>query len=261
MQSLADLQSGIARAVTLGEAPPNPDVFVGGGDPGKRLGVHRRHYAASLAAALQQKFPASAWLAGTDLVAAAARAYVRTHPPRKPCIVEYGADFAAFLAGYDRAPTLPYLRSFAELEWAVAQVSIAIDLPPLRWPALARVGTHALLDSRVTLQPGTRYVRASWGVDELMRMYLGNAEIETFFLPEAETFIEVRGARGELRVARIAAAAFAFRASLSAGKSIGDAADAALECDATFDAGGALRGLVECDLVATLCTSDDGSEV
>src|SRR5438876_8400963 len=144
MLLLADLQSRFAHAMTTGEADPVVAQLVGGDHPGKRLSIHLRHYEASLTAALREKFPACAWLAGADLVNAAARSYVHAHPPGQPCIAEYGEDFPQFLANHGRARTIPYLESFAALEWAVGRASIAIASQPLSWPGLGRIGSDRL---------------------------------------------------------------------------------------------------------------------
>jgi len=248
--SLANLQSGIARAMTTGERQPLVTQLVGGAHPAGRLDIHLRHYETSLTAAVHDRFAACAWLAGGDLVSAAARAYVHAHPPRYLCIAEYGEDFPQFLASYDRAPTMPYLESFATLEWIVSHVSIAVDYPPLSWPDLAGIGSDRLVDSPLTLQPGLRYLRSAWGVDQLMTMYLSGTEPERFVLPESDTFIEVRGARGTVHLARLDGATFEFRRKLATGISIGDAAGRALEHDSTFDPGEALRLLVQTGLAA-----------
>ncbi len=259
MRSLADLQSRIARAMTTGECESAVAQLVGGASPEMRLNIHLHHYTASLTAALREKFPACAWLAGADLVSAAAHAFVRTHPPLQPCIAEYGGDFPQFLASFGRAGTLSYLESFAALEWAVGQVSIAIDQPASSWSDLARHGPERLVDSVLSLQPGLRYLRSDWGVDELMKLYLGATEPERFVLLESATFIEVRGARGTVCLARLDAATFTFRAELAQGRSVGDAADRALELDSTFDPGEALRLLVHADLVTTTTSQANAS--
>jgi hypothetical protein len=246
--------------VITGDFEPVAPVLVGGADPRRRLAIHRRHYKTSLARALRDKFPATAWLVGPDLIAAAASTYVQAHPPCRPCIAEYGADFPAFLANDHRAQRFPYLESFAELEWAVGQVSIAIDYPPATWSEVSRVGADALVDSGVALQPGLRYLRCSWGVDALMKMYLSDTASETFALPETDTCIEVRGARGDLQIRRIDSAAFEFRAALNAGRSIGDAAGAALACCELFDAGAALHQLVDAGLAIGMTTAAKGDE-
>ena len=89
------------------------------------------------------------------------------------------------------------------LEWAVGQVSIAIDAPPLPWPMLARVGTEQLLDMRLTIQPGVRYLRFSWAVDELMTLRMREAEPERFALAQVDAPIEIRGTRGAVALTRL----------------------------------------------------------
>ena len=253
MRSLAELQSDVAQALVAGAALP-ASRFVGGANPLRRLAIHQRHFDASLTAALVQKFPACAWLASPELVAAAARAFVHAYPPRRPCIAEYGRDFPAFLAAFDGTAAWPALRSFAELEWAVGQASIAVDRPSLTWAALAGFGAERLADARLVLQPDLAYFASRWRVDEVMRAYLhGDARCA----PSAdETFVEIRGARGELSLTRLDRATYTFRASLT-NATIGEAAEGALELDRDFDAGTALRALVAAELVVAVLAEQE----
>jgi hypothetical protein len=252
MLSLLNLQDRVARAVIMGDVDGVSQYLVGGADPRGRLGIHVRHYETSLITALCDKFPATAWLVGADVVAAVAREYIRTHPPSRPCIAEYGGGFPDFLSSFGRAAAIPYLKSFADLERAVGDSSIAIDLPALNWSEVANIGPELLLDRNVTLQPGLRYLHSKWGVDELLTMYLEDSQPEEYVMPEVDTFIEIRGARGALSIARIDSATFAFRFALRSGNSIATAADNALQRDATFDAGGALQRLVLTGLATRL---------
>jgi hypothetical protein len=247
--ALAELQRELAHAITSGDGAAVVERLRGGSDPTARLAIHLRHYTASLAAALCDKFPASSWLAGADVVRDAAIAYARRHPPMQPCIAEYGQDFPQFLARHPRTARLPYLKSFAELEWAVGRASIAVDMPPALWPELVACGANRLLDYALVLQPSLQYVRAAWRIDELMQTYLGGVAPEQFVLLAAATPIEIRGSRGTFRLTCLDAGTFAFRAALAAGRTIGDAADAALIRDPGFDPGAALRIAVETGLV------------
>jgi hypothetical protein len=249
VHALVDLQRSFARAMTSGDGASLGGHLRGGRHPGERLAIHLRHYATSLAAALCDKFPASAWLVGGEAMRAAAAAYARVRPPLQPCMAEYGREFPQFLAGHPRAARVPYVRSFAELEWAVAQATIAVDARPLSWTELVACGAERLVDSRLTLQPGVHYVRADWCIDELMQTYLSGAAPERFVLVHADTPLEVRGARGTFGLARLDAATFAFRTTLAADRTVGEAAEAALILDQGFDPGGALRALVDAELV------------
>src|SRR5437764_325068 len=123
------------------------------------LSIHRRHYEASLVTALMDKFPAVTWLAGAAFMEDAARAFVHRHPPRAPCIADYGADFPQFLRDEASAARLPYLASFAELEWCLGRSAIAVDEAPL---ALSAFADHAAttVDVRLVLQSGLHFVIA-----------------------------------------------------------------------------------------------------
>ena len=256
MLALDELQQRFARAMTTGDATELVGHLRGGSDSRSRLAIHLRHYATSLATALCDKFPASAWLVGAATMRDAANAYVRLHPPLQPCIAEYGEDFPQFLSRQAFAAHLPYVQSFAELEWAVGHASIAIEAPPLTWPELANLGAEHIVDSTLVLQLGVHYVRAAWRIDELMQTYLAGAAPDRFVLTAAPTAIEVLGARGAVRLTRLDEATFAFRAALAVGRTIGDAADSTLAINATFDPGTALRALLNERLVTSCSTHE-----
>jgi hypothetical protein len=257
MPAVAEAQAWITRALIGAEQHGVPPELVGGTNSWARFAIHARNYEASLMAALSAKFPATAWLAGSETFSAAVRAFLHARPPQRPCIAEYGADFPEFLASFDRARALPYLRAFAELEWAVAQVSIAVDRAPLSWSDLVTVGTERLLEAKVALQDGVRYVRAAWRVDELMKTFLQGAEPERFELDVTDSCIEVRGSRGAVAIEGVEPATFAFRACLAAGRTIESAAGQALGVHAGFDVGDALRRLVHARLAVELHTADE----
>ena len=258
MRRLAELQETLADAVVRGDAGRVATSMRGGKDPRARFEIHVRHYQASLVTALHMKFPATHWLVGSELVAAAAQAYVHACPPTRPCIAEYGRAFPAFLAHFARGRGFPYLRMFAEIELASAETATAIELPSLAWRDVANFGSERLLDCAVRLQAGARYLRSSWRVDELMKLYLSESMPERFTVGRAQSCIEIRGARGALRLARMERAPFAFRAALAAGRSIGDSAMRALRYEPGFDAGAALFDLVQTGLVTNLNPRPEG---
>ena len=220
-----------------------PFLF-GGREPEKRLTIHQRNYETSLVDALLTKFPATGWLIGTPLLTEAARHFVHEHPPQAPCIAEYGGDFPDFLSKHPVSERSPYLKDFAELEWCVGQAAIAVDAPPISAGTFSNVTPEMLPDMRLTLQPGLRYMKASWPVDELMKLYLTETAPNQLELAPADVWIEVRGARGEFQLNRLDAGDFTFRKAASEGRSIGEAAELALDVDAAFDPGGALAALL-----------------
>jgi hypothetical protein len=207
---------------------------------------------------LLDKFPATVWLAGSPFVAEAARHFVHEHPPHAPCIAEYGAEFPAFLSTRPDTEHVPYLREFGELEWRLGQVAVAIDRPPVTLEQFSQIDVTVLTDALCTLQPGLHYLHASWPVDDLVKLYLTDTAPDRFVLAPADVWIEVRGARGAFRINRLDAGELIFRQAVQEGRTIGDAAECALDANAGFDPGGALARLVGEGLVAAIIRGADG---
>jgi hypothetical protein len=254
MPSLDETQFRLRAAVVAGDTSAAAPMLVGGCDPAKRVAIHHRHYVTSLVAALLGKFPAVCWLMGSRFVTDAAKDFIRGHPPTAPCIAEYGRDFPAFLADRPGAERLPYLRLFAELEWHLGHIAIAVDRPALGIDAFAAVAADTIPDLVLELQPGLHYLFAQWPIDDLMKLYLSATAPERYSFEPAETRIEICGARGEFRINRLDAGTFAFRSAISEGETIGVAAERALRVEANFDAGRALAMLVSERLATAITT-------
>jgi len=251
MLALLDLQTRLHDALVSGK-PTGLAWMLGGARATRRLAIHQRQYTASLVRAVLDRFPATRWLAGTPWMSDAAHAFVRAQPPSRPCIAEYGDTFPAFAASRPGSPRMPYLRQFAELEWHVGRLALAIDRPPLGTNTLRAIAPAELGEAAFMLQPDLHYVEADWALDELLALYLSNQAPERFVLQQELVWLELRGARGDLRIRRVTRAEFTFRAALAAQRPLADAATAALEVDSAFDPGCALLDIVRAGLVASV---------
>jgi hypothetical protein len=250
--TLADIQSFLRDAVVTGDVGRIMALLPGGHHPETGLGIHRRNYEISLVTALLTKFPATVWLAGTSFVTEAATDFIRSYPPQAPCIAEYGEEFPQFLAALPGADGMPYLREFAELERQVGQVSVEIEERCLSLFDLTEVGTDRLPDIMLRFQPGVRYRGASWPIDDLLKLYLTESAPDRYPFEPCDVWLEVRGARGEFRIDRLESCEFIFRKSIAEGRSIGSAAESALEANPSFDPGIALVRLIESGMVTDI---------
>lgn len=252
MSPLADVQRRIRDAVVMGDPASAASLFVGGKDAAQRLAIHLRHYRSSLTTAVMGRFPATGWLVGTPLLEEAATRFVREYPPSAPCIGEYGQRFPQFLATWPGAERVAYLRAFADLDWHLGRLALAIDLPAVTRDDLAAVAADDLADAALTIQLGTHYAHAEWPIDELMTLYLSDAAPAQFALADTEVWIEVRGARGSFRFSRLTAAEFSFRVAIAEGLPLGDAAQRAWGNDSTFDPGLGLAAIVDGGLATSI---------
>jgi hypothetical protein len=188
VHTLADIQAGIRDALVDGNGAAVAPMLVGGSRPDQRLAIHQRHYVASLTRALVERFPATVWLVGSALVTHAATAFIREHPPSRPCIAEYGDAFPRYLGAHPAAESLPYLAQFAELEWHLGRLSLATD---------ESANVH--------------YVHLDWALDELIGFYLADTAPDHYALRQEDVWLRVRGLRGALQMTRLSGEEFASR--------------------------------------------------
>jgi hypothetical protein len=71
-----------------------------GAPDARRFAVYRNNVAVGLIGAIEARYPVSRRIAGDDLFRAMARVFVRTHRPRTPVMIAYGAEFPEFVADY-----------------------------------------------------------------------------------------------------------------------------------------------------------------
>jgi hypothetical protein len=196
MPALADIQAAVRDALVRGDRQAVAPLLSGGAHPEHRLAVHERHYAASLTRALRDRFPATVWLVGSELVTEAARSFVREQPPSKPCIAEYGESFPQHLGAHPAAASLPYLSQFAELEWHLGRLALATE------------------DS-----PNVHYLHLDWSLDDLIGVYLADSAPDEFSLRREDVWLEVHGLRGTVKMHRLPMDDFLRRAG---GQPLGD---------------------------------------
>jgi putative DNA-binding protein len=193
MLTLADIQAGIRDAVVTGDIAAVAPLLVGGTHPEHRLAIHRRHYVASLSRALVERFPATVWLVGSELVTHASTSFVREYPPSRPCVAEYGDGFPRHLGKHPAAASLPYLTQFAELEWHLGRLALATE------------------DST-----NVQHVHLDWALDELIGFYLTDTVPDEYALRQEDVWLEIRGLRGELQMNRLTGEEFARRVAAQA---------------------------------------------
>jgi hypothetical protein len=252
---LADLQADIAAAVVEPAIPASASLLTGGNDPTRRLAIHSRHYAASLARSLVERFAATVWLAGSELVTQAAVQFVREHPPTRPCIAEYGEAFPVYLASCG-GTRLPYLGQFATIDWHLGRLAVAVDAVPLQ--TLAECEPERLAGVRLALQPGTEYLALDSSLDELVRFFLSGEAPNQYALRHEPVWLELRGCRGELWLNRLTKGDYVFRRAVADAGTLGRAAALAVGVDERFEPGPATVAMLHAGLVTGVTHAEGG---
>lgn len=249
MPTLRELQAGVRAALLEAERPHGDDVASHVHDDGlsatARLAVYRHHVLSTLTAALETTFPVVCRLVDRRFFAYAADRYIRAYPPLTPCLFEYGATFADFLADFPPCRDLGYLADVARLEWAMNVALHASDVPALDLRART-LALQTIARVPLRLEPSITLLASPWPLDHLWRANQPEAD------PEAVVDLDAGGARLEVRrrgddvvIRTLAPADFAFRDALARAGTLQDAAEAALAVDAAFDLVGAVGALIE----------------
>jgi hypothetical protein len=116
---LAELQGAYRGYLLTGDsALLAPAIIADAFDTAERLGIYRNNFLIGLGEALKANFPVTLQLLGRAFFEQAARRFVPAHPPRRPCLFEYGADFPDYLRGLPQLSALPYVAEVARFEFA-----------------------------------------------------------------------------------------------------------------------------------------------
>lgn len=153
--ALGRFQDDFARALLAADEAVPPAVSALVGQPA--YAVYRNTVVKACIDALQANYPAVNRLVGDEWMRAAAAVYARKALPGLPMLLEYGADFADFLAGFEPAAELPYLSGVARLDRCWTEAHVATTEAPMDHVAIAQFAEGNFY--RLRLQP---HAAARW---------------------------------------------------------------------------------------------------
>src|SRR5262245_39187389 len=193
-----------------------------------RLAVYRHHVVTSLTAALESTYPVVTRLVDARFFRFAADRYIRTHPPTSPCLFEFGAALADFLADFEPSRRLAYLPDVARLEWAMNVALHAPDAAAIERAALA-------YGPRIALHPSVTLLRSPWPVDAIWRTNQPGASADPVDLDTGAVRLQVWRAGDDVLFRALSPAAFVLRETIARTGSLEDAATEALALDPGLD--------------------------
>jgi hypothetical protein len=237
--ALAD-PSAPAAAMTMGRED-RPDV--------RRFAIYRNNVAVSLIKSLEARYPITRRLVGDDFFRGMAGAYVGRHKPKTAVLILYGAEFPAFVRGFEPAAELDYLADVAALENAWVEAYHAADATPWPLTALADMAPERLETLRFTIHPAARLARFETPAASIWSAHQGD---EAPAPPQRWGREEVLVSRPheQVLVRVLPEGGHDFFAALRAGVALGQAATPLIE--AGGDPGVHLVGLIEAGAIAGL---------
>jgi len=251
VSSPSELERDFATALLGGPDEAIITAIQGDGlDPAARVAIYRNHVFVTLTAALEATYPVVVRLVDRRFFAYAADRYIREHPPAGPCLFEYGATLADFLATFPACRHLAYLPDVVRLEWALNRALHAEDAVAIDPRSLAAAPPDEIGRLKLRLHPSVSLLESSWPIDRIWRANQPGED------PEATVSLDAGGARLEVYrleddvVFRpVPPSTYAFRQALACELDLQSAAEAARSADPSFDLTDALRELLDDGLI------------
>jgi hypothetical protein len=170
MNAGAFSHGAFAAALLASDAPP---PGLAGAAASGRFRVYRNNVLGGLARALAERFPVVHRLVGEAFFMAMASEFARLHPPASPLMLQYGARFPGFLAGFPPVADLPYLPDVARLELLCGRAYHAAEMPSLPPQAFAGLDPAAIAELGFELHPSLSVLRSIHPVVSIWRANRG----------------------------------------------------------------------------------------
>lgn len=246
MPTLHEIQTAFAHVLLGKEASAvSAAVLSDGMSREARLNIYRNNVMVSLKDVLKSTFPVVFKLVGERFFLYATEDFIHRHPPRRPCLDEFGAGFGDFLETFPPCRELVYLADVARLEWLLHAAYTAPGTEPIAPSALAGVDARTFADVAITLDPSLGYLASPWPVDRIWRANQHVEDDGVICLDGGGVRLEVRRSGSDVGFRTLDPATFAFRKALADGGAIANATAAALAVESDFDLTGALRALLQ----------------
>jgi hypothetical protein len=222
MSALGKVQHDFRDAVLNDEESAVAALILGDGlTPAERLAVYRNNVMASLTAALKETFPVICRLVDERFFDYAAHEFIKSQPPRQPCLAAYGVGFPAFLATFPPCAELVYLPDTAQLEWLMHEAATAADAAPLAPSALQGIAPEDTTHLVLRLHPSIGLLASPWPIERIWRENQATAEGDgPIDIGSGGVRLEVRRHGADVVYRQLAPATFAFRSALRRGETL-----------------------------------------
>jgi hypothetical protein len=250
-------QSAFANALLDPEASPPVDLGgTGAADQRRRFAIHRNNAVAGLVKTLAARFPATVKVVGTEFFDAMARAFVLEDPPRSPLLARYGDGFPNFIAAFAPARDVAYLADVARIEAARTRAYHAADAIPVGADSFAALPPEAIGRIAIELHPSVGIVRSPHPIVTIWAMNSGERALAPITHWSGEDALVARP-HLEVAVHLLPPGGAEFLLALGSGRSLGEAAQDALDACEEFNLTDNVAGLIRYGLAARIVFAAD----
>lgn len=217
------------------------------------MGIYQNSAIANITHSLTLTYPVIEKLVGEDFFRATCRQFIIVNWPKSGNMDDYGAEFANFLADFEHAKHLIYLKDVARLEWAFHISSLAEDASITDWSTLAQASDILQLQFLVT--PSLKLISSTFPIDNIWQVNQDNAlpDTEVNFnndIQDKSTFLVLFRQQLKTVILSITAGEFALLQAFDNGQTFEKSIVVASENQADFSIDDALKKFIELGIVS-----------
>ena len=219
---LSTLQAQFAAALRYQASDIERQVLSGDLAAQQVIQLYRNNFIISCSEALQASYPVVFKLVGEDFFNQAARLWVLAHPPQSGNIIDYGAEFPAWLAQWPPAASLPYLADVAKFEWLIEQTAVAEHvITAFPFSQLANVTTAQLPLLQFQLALQCNVYASDYPVHQIYQM-VQQDQVEAIEMAQANYVLLHKQANFQVHLHRLSAQEYHFLNACQQGLSLTD---------------------------------------
>jgi len=213
------------------------------------MGIYRSSAIANIIYAMKLTYPVIEKLVGEDFFRASCKKFILSHCPKSANMDDYGQEFGSFLANFEPAKQLTYLKSVAQLEWYYHLSSLDDDSKPVDWSLLSSIDA---LHVKLLLAPSVKLITSPFPVNNIWQMNQSNAyENKPIDISlEQETLLIIFRSGLSTKIMTVTAGEFALLLSFSKQYYLNDAIEIATAKDNTISIDDTLKKFIELNIIS-----------
>lgn len=255
--TLAELQRNFISDCLLGKISKNNSLLTKNIDSSVisakgLMGIYQNSAIANITHSLILTYPVIEKLVGEEFFGAMCREFIFLTWPKSGNMDDYGVEFPEFLAEFEHAKHLLYLKDVARLEWAFHQSSLADDASITDWSTLAQASDILQLTFLVT--PSLSLISSTFPIDKIWHLNQENTspdrEVEFTDEQDNNTFIVLFRQQLKTVVLPITAGDFALLNAFDNGETFEKAIMVACAKQADFSIDDSLKKFIELGIIS-----------
>jgi|TARA_B110000238_G_C16061864_1_gene410875 hypothetical protein len=222
------------------------------------MGIYQNNAIANITHSLILTYPVIEKLVGDEFFSAMCREYIFLTWPQSGNMDDYGVEFPEFLAEFEHAKHLLYLKDIARLEWAFHQSSLAEDATITDWSTLAQASD--ILQIKFLVTPSLSLISSTFPIDRIWHLNQENTSPDTVvdFTDEQDnnTFIVLFRQQLKTVILPITSGEFALLYAFKTGESFEKAIVVASAKQADFSVNDSLKKFIELGIISGFVESN-----